>query len=70
MEAPFTQEQIDKLNEYQKSGRFHPYTCDRKSPNCETKLIPKDYSKDGILIAMEDSWICPCGEYKQNWAHD
>jgi len=24
---PFTKEQIDNLNNYQQSGKFHPYTC-------------------------------------------
>ncbi len=61
-----TEEQIDKLNEQQHSGKFHPYTCDRKAEECEVRVIPRNYSKDGILIATEEGWICPCGKYKQN----
>lgn len=56
---------IEELNEQQKSGLVHPYTCDRKHKDCETKILPRDYSKDGILIATEDGWICPCGKYKE-----
>lgn len=46
-----TQNQIDKLNEYQESGRFHPYTClndgDEKHILYEfNKMFPKgNYEK-------------------------
>ena len=65
----WTQEKIDELNSNQKSGKFHPLTCDRKSKNCEINVTPRNYHKDGILIATENGWICPCGSYKQNWHH-
>ena len=67
--APFNKEQIDALNKYQNSGRFHPFTCDRGEKECEVNIRPRDYSKDGVLIAVEDGWICPCGKYKQDWCH-
>lgn len=67
--TPFSEEHVKKLNEYQNSGRFHPYTCDRKAETCEVHQEPRDYSKDGVLIATTEGWICPCGKYKQNWAH-
>jgi len=69
MEAPFTDQQIRKLNEFQNAGQFHPFTCDRKAVECETNVTPRDYSKDGVLIATKDGWVCPCGKYTQNWAH-
>jgi hypothetical protein len=25
--------------------------------------------KQGILIATNEGWVCPCGKYKQQWAH-
>lgn len=65
----WTKEEVDKLNKYQFEGKMHPYTCDRRAPECEVKQTPRDYYKDGILIATEDGWICPCGKYKQNWYH-
>jgi hypothetical protein len=64
---PFTKEEVDNLNRFQRSGMFHPFTCDRASPKCETKGEPR---RDGVLLATPDGWICPCGEYKQDWAHD
>lgn len=60
-----SKQQIDDLNRYQQRGDFHPYTCDRKSPDCEVHQIPRDYSKDGVLIATEAGWVCPCGNYTQ-----
>lgn len=55
--APFTSEQVRHLNEFQRSGAMHPFTC-------------ADHSNHS-LVATEEGWTCPkegC-EYKQNWAH-
>ena len=70
MLAPFSEEQVRRLNDYQKSGMFHPYTCDRKAEQCEVHLRPRDYNKDGVLVATPTGWVCPCGRYKQDFAHD
>lgn len=72
IKAPFTQEQVDKLNEFQKLGKFHPFTCcspdifdcKRKKDEGET---PEE--RQGILIASNEGWICPCGKYQQDWAY-
>lgn len=69
MDKLFTPEKVKELNERQKNGMLHPYTCDRKAKECETNKIPRDCSKDGVLIATTEGWICPCGKYKQNWSH-
>lgn len=61
--TPWTDHEAYLLNQIQKDRNIHPYTCDRKSPKCETKTS----NKDGILIATTNGWICPCGEYKQTW---
>ena len=61
-----TQEEADALNERQKSGKVHPYTCDRKHKDCELKqehVQPHLY--DGVLKATTEGWVCPCGKYKQ-----
>lgn len=65
----FTPEKVIELNQHQKNEIFHPYTCDRQAKECEVNITPRDYSKDGVLIATEYGWICPCGKYKQNWFH-
>ncbi len=62
--APFTKEQVKALNEYQQKGFFHPFTC------CAYEGCKRGQDvNEGILIAAEEGWICPCGKYKQNWAH-
>lgn len=60
--TPFTYEQVKKLNQYQRSGKFHPYTCG-------DPVIPRSNHSDeeGILFATPDGLICECG-YKQHWA--
>lgn len=68
--SPWRDDQVKNLNDYQMKGVFHPFTCDRKSPECEVNITPRDYSKDGVLIATEEGWVCPCGKYSQKWAHD
>lgn len=57
MKAPFTNEQVKALNEFQNSGMFHPFTCGK----CRADLV-----------AHQDGWHCPnpqC-DYTQDWAHD
>jgi len=73
--APFTKEQVEKLNKYQKEGKFHPFTCTGQLIEQEDekgKFTEKSRSvceNEGILIATEEGWVCPCGQYKQDWAH-
>jgi hypothetical protein len=61
--APFTSEQVDALNAFQKSGRMHPFTCGGEH-----------VSGGPYLVARRDGWHCSdpyaegCG-YTQNWAH-
>lgn len=69
MNAPFNDDQVHKLNEFQKTGFFHPFTCCGgdidENPDCERQ----NQKGEGTLIATKDGWICPCGKYTQNWAH-
>ena len=69
IKTPFSSEQVKNLNKFQESGEFHPFTCDRSFEECEVNKVPRDFSKDGILIATEKGWVCPCGRYTQDWAH-
>lgn len=75
IKAPFTEEQVKALNKYQFSGAFHPFTC-RGQVRVVTKgQAPLERSRDtcpneGILIATESGWQCPCkdSECNQDWA--
>ena len=62
-----TSEEVERLNKEQKRNDRHPYTCDRRSKECEVNQTPRDYKKDGVLIATENRWVCPCGKYKQDY---
>jgi len=57
----WTDEQVANLNAYQKDRRFHPFTCPGDNTHCQNQ-------RD--LIATREGWVCACGEYRQNWAHD
>ena len=53
--APFTEDQILSLNEYQTQSHFLPVTCG----HCGYPLL-----------ATKDGWVCPnCQRWKQEWAH-
>jgi hypothetical protein len=61
IKAPFTAEQVEALNQYQKSGKFHPFTCPGNLSDC---------AKHRDLIATTAGWVCACGKYQQYWAHE
>jgi hypothetical protein len=74
--APFTDEQVRNLNDFQNAGVNHPFTC------CSPENIPEctracreigdqvvDGTSDGKLTATNDGWVCPCGKYRQDWAY-
>lgn len=57
IEPPWTAEQVEALNRFQKAGFMHPFTC------------PDSHDGDRDLTATPDGWIClKCG-YTQKWAH-
>ena len=57
MKAPFTEEQINSLNGFQKEAKWHPFTCGTDKCGAD-------------LIAVKEGWICPRCDYTQDWAHD
>lgn len=60
--APFTQEEVDVLNEHQKNHNFHPFTC-----GSGNRTDSKHLDGEGVLVATKDGWKCPFCDYKQNW---
>jgi hypothetical protein len=63
----WSNEEVDSLNKYQNGGHFHPFTCCGPSEIKECERISG--KSEGLLIATENGWVCPCGKYTQNWAH-
>lgn len=64
----FTSDEVLSLNNWQKNMPVHPFTCCGPSEIAECERN-KGIS-EGELVATETGWICPCGKYTQNWAHD
>ena len=59
----WSQEKIDELNWRQENAPVKPLTCDRSAIECEVTLSPS--TCEGVLIATENGWVCPCGKFKQ-----
>ena len=62
--APFTEEQVAAINNYQKNAPFHPFTC------CGHACDRSEREDEGLLIATLDGLVCPCGKWTQDWVHD
>ena len=54
--APWTEEQVKNLQEWQASSTVHSFTCRQNSLH---QLVP-----------TVRGWICPFCDYTQDWAHD
>lgn len=64
--VPWTQEQVDALNDYQRAGFMHPYTCPDRGDGRHIQRSDEDL---GQLLATPSGWICRDCLYRQNWAH-
>lgn len=67
IESPFTPEQVEGLNRYQRLALTHPFTCANRGDAAHAELDPEgDY---GVLVATEAGWVCRHCDYTQTWAH-
>jgi hypothetical protein len=59
VQAPFTEEQVSNLNQYQSAGVMHPFTCGEA------------HKGEVLLVATTGGWVCadPSCDYTQDWAH-
>ncbi len=55
--APWTSEQVDALNRWQRLGYVHEFTCNNDHPG------------DRTLFATLNGWVCAHCDYRQDWAH-
>jgi hypothetical protein len=61
--APWTPEQVAALNQFQREGGMHPFTCVDQGGPWHARNVP--------LEATASGWECPslhC-HYRQDWAH-
>ena len=64
------QDEVDKINTQQRSWKVHPYTCGGSGsiPECKrAKREGDEYESDGVLIATQTGWVCPCGKERQDY---
>jgi len=68
---PWSDEQVAKLNEWQRCSRVHPFTCGGDRTDAAHKRYAAEHGGDfGQLLATPDGWVCPVCDYRQAWAHD
>lgn len=66
---PWDGQTVQKLNEYQRIGQFHPYTCGNNRDDKAHRDYQAVHGGDfGQLVATTDGWICPVCHYTQAWA--
>lgn len=66
-ESVFTSQEVGNLNFFQNRREFHAFTCEPSAAGRKSRSECPD--GEGVLIATEDGWVCPCGAYTQKWAH-
>lgn len=71
IKAPFTPEQVTALNQQQRHGEFHPFTCGGdRGDAAHREYAAANGDRDlGLLVATENGWRCPVCGYTQGWAH-
>lgn len=62
--APFSESEVEKINRWQENSYTHPFTCCGHN-DCDRSKQPNE----GRLLATNEGLSCPCGAWKQNWAH-
>lgn len=71
--APWTDEQIESINNYQQSGCWFELTCGtlEKHPKENSPFDTEcTFPIPGVLIATRDYLYCPLCDYKQYWVFE
>ena len=72
VQAPFSQEQIDKINKYQESGQSNVLTCIGKIHIPKKGILERNRElcdNNGILVADKEGLVCPCGNCTEEWVY-
>jgi hypothetical protein len=57
----WTEAEVNSLNNFQKCGIFHEFTCGTKEKHSK--------GDSDTLVATPHGWVCPSCDYTQKWAH-
>ncbi len=70
LELPWSEEQVAALNQYQRGGQYHPFTCGGDRSDDDHVAYAAAHGEDnGQLVATKDGWVCPVCGYRQTWTH-
>jgi hypothetical protein len=64
---PWTDEQVNKLNEWQACDWVHEFTCGN---DADPNFVLSHEVLGKTLVASNDGWHCLSCGYTQTWAHD
>lgn len=56
IKAPWSEQQVCALWDFQNAGYVHPFTCPH-------------HSQEGMLIPTVRGWVCQFCDYTQDWTH-
>ncbi len=56
--APWSNEEVVRLNVWQQDGYVHECVC------------PNPHQGSRVLVADNDGWHCPSCAFRQDWAHE
>ncbi len=63
--TPWSDDDVELLNNYQMDGSGHPYTCENRGNGSHAITN----SETGMLVATRNGWICYDCDYRQDWAY-
>jgi hypothetical protein len=63
VQAPWSDEYVNRLNAHQNDNSRHPYTC-----GSGNRTDSRHLDGEGKLIATKWGWLCPFCDYRQSWA--
>lgn len=68
--APWTDEEVKRLNQFQASPETFALKCDcYRDDEAHQTYAEQHGGVPGQLIAVQEGWHCPVCSYKQDWAH-
>jgi hypothetical protein len=67
LQAPFTDKQVAKLRNWQRSPMVHPYTCRQRD---DSHRWVEEFGDYGALLPTRRGWVCLDCDYTQDWAYD
>jgi len=63
-QAPFTVDQVARLEAFQRERCYHPFTCAHRGDGNHGNID----GDTGILVPTVRGWICRYCNYSQDWA--